>query len=141
MMKEKKEIFVKRIEDMDDEEIRRQQEEVKARAMPPIRTLDFLYKEAGEVTYEYPELTAVCPMTGIQDLYTVRITYVPDAKVPELKSLREYFLAYRDIPILHEHLAHKILEDFENAVKPSRVTVQLNVAIRGGITTTIRIVR
>jgi len=141
MMNERKEIFLKRTEDMGDEEIRRQQEEVKDMAMPPIRALDFLYEEAGEVTYEYPELTALCPMTGIQDLYTVRITYIPCAKIPELKSLREYFLAYRDVPILHEHLAHKILEDFRHAISPSAVTVQLNVAVRGGITTTIRIER
>ncbi len=127
----------RKIEDMSNEEIRRQQEEVKRLKMPEIRTMDFLYDKGGEITYEYAELTALCPMTGIQDIYTVRITYVPDKKIPELKSLRHYFLSYRDIPILHEHLANKIFEDFDNAVRSKRLKIQLNVAVRGGISTTI----
>ena len=122
---------------MNDDEIRTQQEEVKGLRMPQIRTLDFLYDKGGEVTYEYPELTALCPMTGIQDIYTICITYIPEKKVPELKSLREYFLAYRDVPILHEHLANKIFEDFDDAVNPRQLFIQLDVAVRGGISTTI----
>jgi len=133
--------FKEKIEGMDNEELKKQQESVKRLKMPPIRTLDYLYKEGGEVTYEYPELTALCPMTGIQDLYTVRITYVPEKKIPELKSLREYFLAYRDIPILHEHLANKIFEDFNQAVQAQKIKIQLNVAVRGGIVTTIVIAK
>ena len=128
--------FKRKIEDMNNEDIRKQQEEVKRLKMPVIRTMDFLYDQ-GEITYEYAELTALCPMTGIQDIYTVKITYVPDKNVPELKSLREYFLAYRDVPILHEHLANKIFEDFNNAVRAKKTKVQLNVGIRGGIVTTV----
>ncbi|MBN2372967.1 preQ(1) synthase [bacterium] len=130
-------MFREKIEEMDDEEIRAQQERVKRLRMPEIRTLDFLYNEGGKVTYEYPELTALCPMTGIQDIYTVRITYIPEKKVPELKSLREYFLGYRDVPILHEHLASKIFKDFNEAVMARQLTIQLNVSVRGGISTTI----
>ena len=90
-----------------------------------------------EVTYEYPELTALCPMTGIQDLYTVRIIYIPKDRIPELKSLRFYLLSYRDIAILHEHLANKIFSDFKKAVRPKRLRLELEVAIRGGIKTKI----
>ncbi|MGA1840718.1 MAG: NADPH-dependent 7-cyano-7-deazaguanine reductase [bacterium] len=136
-MKKNKHDFKRRIEDMGNEEIKRQQEKVKRLKMPEIRTIDFLYDEGGEVTYEYAELTALCPMTGIQDIYTVKITFVPEKKIPELKSLREYFLAYRDVPILHEHLANKIFKDFNGAVRANKIKIQLNVAIRGGITTTV----
>jgi len=104
--------------------------------MPEIKTLDFLYK-GGEITYEYPELIALCPMTGIPDIYTVRIIYTPDEKLPELKSLRFYFLAYKDIPILHEHLASKIFDDFKKAVKPKNLRIELDVAVRGGIRTKV----
>ena len=131
--------FKKKIEEMSDDALKKQQEYVKKLKMPPIRAIDFLYQGGSEVTYEYPELTALCPMTGIQDLYTVRITYVPKEKIPELKSLREYFLAYRDIPILHEHLANKIFEDFNQAIQAQKIKIQLNVAVRGGISTTILI--
>ena len=140
-MNQKRPAFKRKIEEMTDAEIREQQEEVKGLRMPGIRTLDFLYEQGGEITYEYPELTALCPMTGIQDIYTVLITYIPGKKVPELKSLREYFLAYRDVPILHEHLASKICEDFDAAVNPRQLIIQLDVAVRGGISTSIVIER
>lgn len=136
-MGRKKGEFTKTIEGMSPAEVRKQQQRVKRQKMPAIQTLDFLYADGAEVTYEYPELTAVCPMTGIQDLYTVRITYVPGSRVPELKSLRSYFLAYRDVPILHEHLVCKIFADFSAAVDPVRLAVHLDVAVRGGIHTTL----
>ena len=126
-----------RIEEMTDEELRRQQQEVKGREMPEIRTVDYVCDTHQKVTYECPELTAVCPMTGIPDFYTIRITYVPADKLPELKSLRFYLLAYRDVPILHEHLASKIYEDFTGAVEPRSLHLELDVGVRGGIHTTV----
>jgi len=129
-------IFKKKIEEMNSEEIRKQQEKVKKMKMPEIRTEDFLY-EGGEMVYEYRELIALCPITGIPDIYTIRIIHTPDKKIPELKSLRFYFLAYKDIPILHEHLANKIFEDFEEAVKPKNLKIELEAAVRGGIHTKI----
>ena len=132
-----------KIEDVDLRKIGRGERQVKKLKMPPIRTLDFVYGGAAlakgrygeecEVIYEYPELTALCPMTKIQDLYTVRIIYTPKDKVPELKSLRFYLLGYKDISILHEHLANKIFYDFKKAVRPKRLRLELEVAVRGGI--------
>jgi len=133
---EEKFAFEKKIEKMPKKEIRKQQDKIKRLKMPEIKTLDFLYK-GGEITYEYPELIALCPMTGIPDIYTVRIIYTPDEKLPELKSLRFYFLAYKDIPILHEHLASKIFDDFKKAVKPKNLRIELDVAVRGGIRTKV----
>jgi 7-cyano-7-deazaguanine reductase len=66
---------------------------------------------------------------------------VPDEKIPELKSLKYYFLAYRDIPVLHEHLAQKIYEDFSEAVKPEKLRVELDVSVRGGINATVTVER
>lgn len=129
--------FKKKIEDMDPDQLQKQQQEVKTLKLPEIKTIDFLYNRQGKVTYEYPELIALCPMTGIPDLYTVRIIYVPDEKIPELKSFRAYLISYKDIPILHEHLANKIFKDFKEAVKPKKIKLELDVAVRGGIYTTI----
>ncbi len=129
--------FGRRIEDVSPEAVDRQQAEVMRAPLPEIVTCAFLYDEGGTVTYEYPELTALCPMTGIQDLYMVRITYIPDRRIPELKSLRTYFLAFRDLPFFHEHLVCRIFEDFARAVTPKRLRVELDVAIRGGIHTTV----
>jgi len=74
-----------------------------------IETLEFEYPETRTVVeYEYPELTAVCPMTGLPDFYTVRIVFEPDKKLPELKSLKLYFVSFRNMGILHENLANRI---------------------------------
>jgi 7-cyano-7-deazaguanine reductase len=92
-----------------------------------------------DVKYIYPELTALCPVTGIQDLYTLTITYTPNKSVPELKSLKYYLMGYRDLPIGHESLAAKLYKDFLQQVQPKRLNVELDVAVRGGITTIIKV--
>jgi 7-cyano-7-deazaguanine reductase len=85
----------------------------------------------------YPELTAVCPVTRLPDFYAVTLTYEPDRKLIELKSLKLYFGAFRNIEILHEEITNKILDDFVAAVQPRWVTIDTKVSVRGGISTTI----
>ena len=107
--------------------------------MSEIVTEKFQYPQTGTVVeYVYPELTAICPNTGLPDYYTVRIIFQPDEKLPELKSLKLYFVSFRNVGIWHEHLANRILEDFVNAVEPKWVFVELFVNNRGGIFTTVR---
>ena len=104
-----------------------------------IDTLDFAYPDTHTVVeYEFPELTALCPMTGLPDFYTIRIVFEPDKKLPELKSLKLYFVSFRNVGILHEDLTNRILNDFVDAVEPRWVLVELFVNNRGGIYTTVR---
>ena len=106
---------------------------------PEIETLEYEYSDTHTaVEYIYPELTAVCPTTGLPDYYTLRILFEPDKKLPELKSLKMYFLAYRNYGILHENLANRIMEDFKKYVEPRWIFVELIVNNRGGIYTTVR---
>ena len=84
------------------------------------------------------EFTAVCPKTGLPDFATISITYVPDQDCVELKSLKEYFLFYRDVGIFHEHVVNKVLEDFVEACHPRKVEVVGDFNIRGGIKTVVR---
>ena len=106
---------------------------------PEIETVEFEYPETHTmVEYTYPELTAVCPTTGLPDYYTLRILFEPEKKLPELKSLKFYFIAYRNYGILHENLANKIMEDFKKYVEPRWIFVELIVNNRGGIYTTVR---
>ncbi len=106
---------------------------------PKIETAKYEYVGKREVVeYIYPELTAVCPQTGLPDYYILRLVYEPDKKLPELKSLKMYLIAYRNHGIWHEHLANRILEDFKEAVEPNWVYVELYVNNRGGIYTVVR---
>lgn len=83
------------------------------------------------------EFTAICPKTGLPDFATITITYVPDKRCIELKSLKEYFLFYRGVGIFHEHVVNKILEDFVDACQPRKAEVVGDFNIRGGIKTVV----
>ncbi len=84
------------------------------------------------------EFTTVCPKTGLPDFATITITYVPYKHCIELKSLKEYFVFFRDIGIFHEHIVNKVLEDFVNACEPRRAEVVGDFNIRGGMKTVVR---
>lgn len=136
-MGRKKHTYTNKIEEMSPARVKKQQQEVKKMKLPSIETLDFLYADGGEVTYETEELTALCPMTGLPDHYQVAIIYTPGKLIPELKSLKRYLVAFRDVPILHEHLACRLFEDFNEAVCPKRLRIELIANVRGGITSTV----
>lgn len=90
-----------------------------------------------EVRCVTPELTCVCPMTGQPDFATVTITYVPDERIVELKSLKLYLWGFRDEGHFHEDVTNLILDDLVAALAPRRMTVETSWNVRGGITTTV----
>ena len=59
------------------------------------------------VTCDTPEFTCLCPLTGQPDFATVRISYVPDQALVELKSLKLYFHAFRNEGIFFEAVTNK----------------------------------
>ena len=58
-----------------------------------------------------PEFTCLCPVTGQPDFAEIRILYVPDQRIVELKSLKLYLWSYRNEGIFHETVINKILDD------------------------------
>ena len=132
--------FVSRIEDMTDKELR---ERVKygmdAEIKNKIRPVPYLGKKEVTVEYSYPELQGRCPMTRVKDMYKIRIKFIPNKFVPELKSLKFYFFGYEDFPISHEHLIAKIYKDFKFVLKPKKLAMELYVAARGELKTTVAI--
>lgn len=89
------------------------------------------------VNIEFPEFTCVCPRTGLPDFAAIRIEYVPDQLLVELKSLKLYFVSYRDEGTFHETVINKILDDFVAACKPRKVKIVGEFSVRGGIKTTV----
>lgn len=89
------------------------------------------------IRIEIPEYTAVCPKTGLPDFGTIALEYEPIKSVLELKSLKSYILAYRNVGIFYENAVNRMLRDFVSAAKPKwcRVTGQFNT--RGGMHSTI----
>ena len=86
-----------------------------------------------EIEIDVPEFTSVCPKTGLPDFGVVTINYEPDKLCLELKSLKMYTLAYRDLGIFQENVVNCFVRDIVKACKPVRITVTGEFAPRGGL--------
>jgi 7-cyano-7-deazaguanine reductase len=91
-----------------------------------------------EVSLEIPEFTCLCPVTGQPDFATIRIRYVPDQHLVELKSIKLYIWSYRDTGAFHEAVTNRILDDFVRAAAPRWIDVVGDFNVRGGIKTVVR---
>jgi 7-cyano-7-deazaguanine reductase len=92
-----------------------------------------------EIDHVVPEFTCICPMTGQPDFATIRIRYVPDRWLVELKSLKLYMWAYRDEGAFHEDVTNRILEDLVRTLAPRRMEVVGDWNVRGGIKTMVTV--
>ena len=90
-----------------------------------------------EITTRYPEYTSVCPKTGLPDFGTITIHYEPNRACLELKALKLYLLAYRDLGIFYENAVNRMLRDIVVAAHPKWCRVTGEFTPRGGLTTTV----
>ena len=90
-----------------------------------------------EIEFDCPEFTCLCPLTGQPDFAHFSISYVPDQKCVELKSLKLYLWSYRNEGAFHEKVTNQILDDLVAAVKPRLMEVKGEWFVRGGITTIV----
>jgi 7-cyano-7-deazaguanine reductase len=98
----------------------------------------FLNQYRGyEITIVNPEYTSICPKTGLPDFGTITLRYEPDEVCIELKSLKLYFLAYRNLGIFHENAVNRILSDLVAAADPVRMEVRGDFTPRGGLSTSV----
>ena len=105
-----------------------------------LEAIPFEYPESGtEVVYETDEFTAVCPWTGLPDYGTLTIRYVPGPALIELKSLKYYLLSYRQVGIVQEHAANRILKELVEVARPQRMAVTLDYKVRGGLHTAVTV--
>ena len=86
-----------------------------------------------EIEIVMPEFTSVCPKTGLPDFGRLTLRYVPDKLCLELKSLKMYMLAYRNLGIFYENVVNRFLRDVVAAVKPVSATVVGEFTPRGGL--------
>ena len=104
--------------------------------LPQIEFFENQFKNY-EITISIPEFTSVCPRTGQPDFGTITIRYIPYQWCAELKSLKMYILAYRNLGIFYENAVNRILRDFVKATKPVRAVVIGEFNVRGGMKSTI----
>ena len=107
--------------------------------LPKIECFENQFKNY-EITIAIPEFTSICPRSGLPDFGTITIRYIPDKWCAELKSLKMYVLAYRNLGIFYENVVNRILKDFVSASKPVRAVVTGEFNVRGGMKSTIEAV-
>jgi 7-cyano-7-deazaguanine reductase len=104
--------------------------------LPEIETFPNQYK-GYEITIEIPEYTAICPKTNLPDFGTITLHYMPDKACLELKSLKMYIYAYRNLGIFYENAVNRILHDVVKASRPVWAKVTGIFTARGGLSSRI----
>jgi 7-cyano-7-deazaguanine reductase len=89
------------------------------------------------ITTRFPEYSSVCPKTGLPDFGTITIRYMPSKACLELKALKMYLLAYRDLGIFYENAVNKMLQDIVKSIHPKWCIVRGEFTPRGGLTTSV----
>lgn len=106
--------------------------------LPPIETFPNQFPDY-EIKIESPEFTSICPKTGLPDFGTIYISYIPDKSCLELKSLKMYLMAYRNLGIFYENAVNRILEDIVKVCHPVSASVVGEFNPRGGLVSTVEV--
>lgn len=85
------------------------------------------------VRFNCPEFTSVCPITGQPDFAEIRISYLPDKRMVESKSLKLYLLSFRNYGAFHEDCVNMIMKDLIALMDPKYIEVTGFFSPRGGI--------
>ena len=96
----------------------------------------FVNKHQGNdywVRFNCPEFTSLCPITGQPDFAEIRISYIPDVRMVESKSLKLYLFSFRNHGDFHEDCVNKIMKDLIKLMDPKYIEVTGLFTPRGGI--------
>ena len=85
---------------------------------------------------ETNEFSAVCPFSGLPDLAKIKIEYFPTGgKCVELKSLKYYFISFRNVGIYQEAVTKRIYNDLSSILQTEKIQITSIYNIRGGFKT------
>lgn len=85
------------------------------------------------VKFNCPEFTSLCPITGQPDFATIYISYIPDQKMVESKSLKLYLFSFRNHGGFHEDCMNIIMNDLIKLMSPKYIEIWGKFTPRGGI--------
>nr|WP_319572539.1 preQ(1) synthase [uncultured Draconibacterium sp.] len=85
------------------------------------------------VKFNCPEFTSLCPITGQPDFATIYLSYIPDEKLVESKSLKLYLFSFRNHGAFHEDCINIIMKDLIALMNPKYIEVWGKFLPRGGL--------
>lgn len=91
------------------------------------------------IVYTTKEFSAVCPFSGLPDISFVEVEYVPNKSCVELKSLKYYFMSYRNVGIYQEAVTAKLFQDLFKVLEPHFLRIKTIYNTRGGIDATCEV--
>ncbi len=91
------------------------------------------------IDIELPEFVALCPRSGYPDFATIKLQYVPDTKVIELKALKLYINSFLHKYISHEDSANEIYDTLYTKLQPKKMKLIADFNPRGNVHTVITI--
>ena len=91
------------------------------------------------IDISFAEFTCLCPRSGYPDFAIIKIDYIPDKFIVELKSLKLYLNSFRDQSISHESSTNQIFDDLKKLLKPRHIEVTGDFNPRGNVKTLIRV--
>ena len=104
----------------------------------PLDTFEYEYPgKRIEINFTSAEFTAICPFSDFPDFATLHISYVPNRRCIELKSLKLYINSFRDVKIFHEHVVNQVRDDFVKVCDPLELSIVGDFNVRGNIKTTV----
>jgi 7-cyano-7-deazaguanine reductase len=92
-----------------------------------------------EVDISFPEFTCLCPRSGYPDFATIRIRYIPDLRIVELKSLKLFLNSFRDVAVSHEDVTNRIYAELTRKLKPKFIEVMGDFNPRGNVKTVVKV--
>ena len=90
------------------------------------------------ISHVNPEFTSVCPKTGLPDFATITVNYIPNELCIELKSLKYYYLDFRNKGIFFEAVTNQILDELVEVCNPKWMEIIAEFNTRGGIHSVIQ---
>jgi len=97
------------------------------------------HKKDYTIDIELPEFMCMCPRSGYPDFATMKLSYVPNEKVIELKALKLYINSFMNRHISHENSANEIYDALQSNLKPKSIKLIADFNPRGNVHTVITI--
>jgi len=91
------------------------------------------------IDLSYPEFTCLCPRSGYPDFANIKVTYVPDKTIVELKSFKLFLNSYRDKAISHEEVTNEIFNSLKDILSPRSLEVVGDFNVRGNVKTVVTV--
>ncbi len=96
---------------------------------------DFIPAEGRKplIVWEYPEFQSICPVSERHDQGVLILKYIPNEKILESKSMREYLTLWRNKKNWQEYVTEEIAEALFKAIEPAGLIIEIQWTPRGGI--------